>query len=209
MDMTVVLSPWQRQARLLRASRGIDSMRIYTRGGDDGTTQLLGPGRVAKDDVRVTAYGAVDEANAVLGIVLTLALDDRLRAEVTEVQADLFTVGSELATPPGQQSPALPRVPADWATRLEGWIDRHEATLAALQNFIIPGGTPAAAHLHLARCVCRRAEREVVRLNAAQPVAEPLLAYLNRLSDYLFVAARVANARAGVPDVPWRPARPA
>lgn len=181
-------------------------MRIYTRAGDDGTTQLLGPGRVPKDDARVAAFGAVDELNAALAVVLVQPLADNLRAELDQVQADLFTVGAELATPPGRESAALPRVPADWAARLEGWIDAHEATLAPLRTFILPGGTPAAASLHLARAVCRRAEREVVRLGHDEPVSAALLGYLNRLSDYLFVLARVANARAGVADVPWRPA---
>jgi cob(I)alamin adenosyltransferase len=181
-------------------------MRIYTRGGDDGTTQVLGPGRLSKDDDRVAAYGAIDELNAVLGTVLALPLASDLSDELGQVQVELFTVGSELATLPGQATAALPRVPADWSTRLEGWIDAHESTLTPLQNFILPGGTPAAAQMHLARCVCRRAEREVVRLARTAPVAPALLAYLNRLSDYLFVVARVANARAGIADVPWRPA---
>ena len=180
-------------------------MRIYTRHGDDGTTQLLGPGRVPKSNVRVAAYGAVDETNAVLGIVLTLLLDADLVEELTQVQADLFTVGSELATPADQVSTALPKVPSEWVRRIEAWIDAYESALTPLQNFIIPGGTPAAAYLHLARCVCRRAERDVVRLRQSQPVSDALLTYLNRLSDYLFVVARVANARAGFADVPWRP----
>lgn len=180
-------------------------MRIYTRAGDDGTTQLLGPGRVLKDDARVAAYGAVDELNAALGVALTHPLDDDLRTELVRVQADLFTVGAELATPPGQASAALPAVPEEWTGRLEHWIDRHEAGLPPLRSFILPGGTPPAAALHLARGICRRAEREVVRLRRAEPVGAPLLRYLNRLSDYLFVLARVANARAGVADVLWRP----
>jgi cob(I)alamin adenosyltransferase len=180
-------------------------MRIYTRAGDDGTTQLLGPGRVPKDDARVAAYGAVDELNAALGVALTHPLDADLRAELAAIQGDLFTVGAELATPPGRESAALPRVPDDWAGRLEGWIDRREAELPPLRTFILPGGTPAAAALHLARAICRRAEREVVRLDRAEPVGGALLRYLNRLSDYLFVLARVVNARAGVADSPWRP----
>jgi cob(I)alamin adenosyltransferase len=182
-------------------------MRIYTRGGDDGTTQLLGPGRTPKDAARVAAYGAVDELNAALGVALTHPLDDDLRRELLQTQADLFTVGAELATPPGRESAALPSVPAAWAGRLEGWIDRHEATLTPLRSFILPGGTPAAAALHLARGVCRRAEREVVHLGHAEPVSAALLSYLNRLSDYLFVLARVANARAGLPDTPGQPER--
>jgi cob(I)alamin adenosyltransferase len=182
-------------------------VRIYTRIGDNGTTQLLGPGRVPKDHARVVAYGGIDELNAALGMALTTALDEDVRAELGQVQADLFTVGAELATPPGHESAALPQVPADWATRLEAWIDRHESGLAPLRNFILPGGTAAAAALHLARCVCRRAERDVVALSHSEPVSEAVLGYLNRLSDYLFTVARVANARAGIADVPWQPER--
>lgn len=184
-------------------SRREAGVRIYTRAGDDGTTQLLGPGRVPKDDARVAAYGGVDELNAALGVLLAEPLDEAVRAELAQVQADLFTVGAELATPPGRESPALPRVPVAWASRLEGWIDRHEAALPPLHSFILPGGTRVAALAHLARCTCRRAERDVVRLSHREPVAAPLLVYLNRLSDYLFVLARALNARAGRPDVPW------
>jgi cob(I)alamin adenosyltransferase len=179
-------------------------MKIYTRGGDTGTTQLLGPGRVPKDHARVEAYGAVDEVNAALGVALTHPLPTGLDAHLRAIQDDLFTVGAELATPPGGGSPGLPRVPPGWVERLEEWIDGHEATLPPLRSFILPGGAPAAAALHVARCVCRRAERAVVRLDHEEPVGAVLLAYINRLSDYLFVAARLANARAGVADVPWR-----
>jgi cob(I)alamin adenosyltransferase len=166
----------------------------------------LGPGRVGKDAPRVTACGEVDELNAALGVALSHGLADDLGVELAHIQADLFTLGAELATPPGQESPALPRVPAGWTQRLEGWIDRHETGLAPLRAFILPGGTAGAAALHLARAVCRRAERAVVILSRAEPVSPAVLTYLNRLSDYLFVLARVVNARAGLADVPWRPA---
>lgn len=179
-------------------------MRIYTRAGDDGTTQLLGPRRVSKDDQRVAAYGTVDELNATLGLALAQALDDDLRDELRQLQDDLFTVGSELSTVPGHESPALPRVPVAWITRLEAWIDRHETSLPPLRAFILPGGTHGAATLHLARAVCRRAERETVHLARHEPVSQEILGYLNRLSDYLFVLSRIANHRAGVTDVPWQ-----
>lgn len=178
-------------------------MRIYTRTGDDGTTQLLGPGRVAKNHVRVNAFGTVDELNAALGVVLSQRLPVSLEAELTRIQHDLFTVGAELATLSEQSGNTLPRVPADWSARLESWIDRHEASLPPLSNFILPGGSAEAALLHLARCVCRRAEREVVHLSQHERVSPLLLTYLNRLADYLFVIARVANAAAGRADVPW------
>jgi cob(I)alamin adenosyltransferase len=160
---------------------------------------------VPKDHARVAAYGAVDELNAALGVALAHPLDADARAELDHIQGDLFTVGAELATPPGRESASLPRVPEAWAGRLETWIDRHEESLPPLRTFILPGGTPAAAALHLARAVCRRAEREVVHLGHAEPVGGPLLRYLNRLSDYLFVLARAVNTRAGVADTPWRP----
>jgi cob(I)alamin adenosyltransferase len=179
-------------------------MRIYTRGGDDGTTQLLGAGRRPKDDQRVTAYGSVDELNAALGLALGQPLPGRLAEQLAVIQHDLFTLGAELATLPGQQSASLPRLPAGWIDRLERWIDVHEAGLPPLRNFILPGGSPAAAALHLARCICRRAEREVVALSRREPVGPLPLGYLNRLSDFLFVASRVANAGAGQADVPWQ-----
>lgn len=178
-------------------------MRIYTRGGDDGTTQLLGPGRVPKDALRVAAYGTVDELNAALGLALAQTMPPEIEAELTRIQHDLFTLGAELATPPDSESTSLPRVPAGWATRLEGWIDAHEASLPPLRVFILPGGSGGAAALHLARCICRRAEREVVHLSHTEPVGAPALQYLNRLSDYLFVIARAVNQRVGVPDRPW------
>ena len=177
-------------------------MRIYTRAGDDGATQLLGPGRVPKDHARVAAYGAVDELNAALGVALAHPLDADARAELAHIQGDLFTVGAELATPPGRESASLPRVPEAWAGRLETWIDRHEESLPPLRTFILPGGSRAGALLHLSRTVCRRAERSIVALGTDHVDAH-LLAYVNRLSDLLFVLARAVNHRAGQPEVEW------
>lgn len=178
--------------------------RIYTRTGDAGLTGLGDGSRVAKTDARVIAYGTVDEANAVLGLC-RLHADDTLDAGLARVQNDLFDVGADLCTPE-QANPSVPplRVVAAQVTWLENEIDRWNARLPNLRSFILPGGTPLAAHLHLARTVARRAEREVALAMAAAEVNPLVLQYLNRLSDYLFVAAREANREADG-DVLWQP----
>lgn len=179
-------------------------MKIYTKGGDTGSTGLFGGARVSKHDPRVDAYGEVDELNALLGLVRTQTLPREVEAVLVEVQSALFTLGSELATPePEKARMALPRTQAAWIEALERAIDAIDAEVPPLRSFILPGGTAAAAHLHLSRTVCRRAERAVVGLAAQEPVAPNVITYLNRLSDYLFMAARLANHRAGVADVPW------
>jgi cob(I)alamin adenosyltransferase len=183
-------------------------MRIYTRTGDAGDTGLYGGQRVRKDNCRVEAYGTVDEANAVLGIVATqLENDTELREVIYTLQRELFTVGADLATPleRDSQKATVPRIEGSHIETLEGWIDRLEESLEPLRNFILPGGTPAAASLHLARTVVRRAERAVVTLLDEDPeqTNPDTLRYLNRVADLLFVLARSANQRAGVPDVPW------
>ena len=180
-------------------------MKIYTRAGDDGSTGLLGAGRVPKDDPRIDAYGTVDELNAVLGLArATGGLDADGDSLVARLQDDLFAVGAALADPDpaGKFHNA---VTAEHASRLEAEIDRLESELPPLTRFILPGGSPAAAQLHLARTICRRAERLVVRLGHLPDGAVPpgLVAYLNRLSDFLFVLARVVNHRSGVGDTPW------
>ncbi|HVK03939.1 MAG TPA: cob(I)yrinic acid a,c-diamide adenosyltransferase [Armatimonadaceae bacterium] len=184
-------------------------MKIYTRTGDTGDTGLYGGDRVRKDDVRVEAYGTVDEAGAALGVAATHLQDNELSAVVTRIQDELFVVGADLATPTGREERAgksiVPRVSEAQAAALEVLIDRYEAELTPLRQFILPGGTPAAAHLHLARTVLRRAERRCVSLLDVRPdEANPyVVRYLNRAADLLFVLARVANRRAGVEDVPW------
>ena len=181
-------------------------MRIYTKTGDAGETGLFGGGRVLKSDPRVSAYGAVDELNAAVGFALALDPQDLARPVLEQVQRDLFTLGAELATPDrAKLRSALPGDPigdADTA-KLERAIDAAEAELAPLKYFILPGGTPKAAALHLARTVCRRAERAVVALSRETTVSAALLRYLNRLSDFLFVLARAANAHDGRPDERW------
>jgi len=177
--------------------------RIYTRTGDDGTTGLADGGRRPKDDDRIAAYGTVDEANSVIGLA-RLHADGPLDLMLARIQNDLFDVGADLATPGddfGPDSKSLRATPAQVA-RLEAEIDAMNADLAPLTSFILPGGTPAAAYLHLARTVVRRAERRAVTAARAEPVNGYAIQYLNRLSDYLFVAARAANPRG---DVLWVP----
>ena len=180
-------------------------MKIYTKTGDDGTTGLFGGGRVPKSSGRVEAYGTVDELNATLGIARTTKLDTRTDEVLASIQVDLFTLGAELATVPGKEDKLKMRLldGAD-AERLEKAIDDAEVGLPPLTNFVLPGGSPGAATLHLARTVCRRAERLVLGLPDA-PARSELVVYLNRLSDLLFVLARKANKEAGVGDVLWAP----
>ncbi|WP_435011115.1 cob(I)yrinic acid a,c-diamide adenosyltransferase [Tundrisphaera lichenicola] len=180
-------------------------MKIYTKTGDDGTTGLLGAGRVGKDDPRIESYGTVDELNAVLGLARSaVGLDSDADALVARLQDELFAVGAALADPDpsGRFHNA---VGEGLSARLEAEIDRLEAELPPLTQFILPGGSIAASQLHLARTICRRAERQVVRLGHQPGVDVPpnLVKYLNRLSDFLFVLARVVNHRAGVNDIPW------
>jgi cob(I)alamin adenosyltransferase len=188
------------------------TMRIYTRTGDGGETGLFGGQRVRKDHVRVEAYGDVDELNSLLGVCcaqLEGAGEAEMVARLRRIQADLFTVGANLATPApqdgGRESDHIPRLPDGTIEEFERWIDEGDDEMEPLKNFILPGGTPGAASLHLARTVCRRAERRAVTLSHEAHVAPELVRYLNRLSDLLFTWARLANARAGGGDVPWVP----
>jgi len=178
-------------------------VKIYTRTGDAGETGLFAGGRVPKDGIRVEAYGAVDELNAALGLARTAIRDAELDAALARIQHDLFALGADLATPLDAATNWVVRVDDTMTARLEAEIDRFEDELPPLTHFVLPGGTPAAAHLHLARTVCRRAERRVVHLAHAEPLNTAVLRYLNRLSDWLFVAARLANHRAGRADEPW------
>jgi len=184
---------------------GVPAVRIYTKTGDDGTTGLLGSGRVPKDDPRVEAYGTIDELNAVLGLARAQGLDPAADLLVAQLQNDLFVVGSALAdvSPQGRFRNA---VTSRHVEQLETAIDSMETELAPLVQFILPGGAPAAAQVHLARTVCRRAERLIVRLSHRpdQDVPSALIVYLNRLSDLLFVLARAVNHRAGISDTLWK-----
>lgn len=181
-------------------------MKIYTRGGDAGETSLFGAGRVGKGHVRIEAIGAVDELNAAIGWAATQLTGAANRTRLEGLQHDLFVIGAQLATPgtgAGGPGPATPSLPGGRTAELEAWIDEETADLPELKAFVLPGGVPAAAALHLARTVCRRAERAVVRLAESEGVNAAALAYLNRLSDLLFTLARSENHRAGVGDVKW------
>ena len=178
-------------------------MKIYTKTGDTGDTGLFGGGRVGKDDVRVEAYGQVDELNAVIGFARSVGLG-QMEALAESIQTQLFTVGAILATPQGSKAEkTLPPVRPEWVTAMEQAIDAFDLELPALTTFILPSGTQAASALHHARTVCRRAERRVVPLVRNGKVNPDLVVYLNRLSDLLFTMARVANHRAGVKDAAW------
>ncbi|MEI6666765.1 MAG: cob(I)yrinic acid a,c-diamide adenosyltransferase [Acidobacteriota bacterium] len=177
-------------------------MKIYTRTGDAGTTSLVDGTRIAKSDLRVDAFGEVDEASAALGIARASGLAPDLDDMLLQIQRDLFALGSQLADPADRIAGRVEKTALGDhdVARLEGWIDTLESELTPLSRFILPGGERAGAVLHLARTILRRAERRMVALGVVEPA---LLAYANRLSDLLFVMARVANARAGVPEVEW------
>ena len=180
--------------------------KIYTKTGDDGRTALFGGGRVGKDDIRVEAYGEVDELNAVIGAARSVEMMPRIDEVLAPVQRDLFAIGALLATPhPEDHKKQLEkaRIGDKRIAQLEQAIDDGEAELEPLKAFIMPGGTQKAAALHVARTVCRRAERSVVRLMHTEQVPAIVVVYLNRLSDLLFVLARVANRRAGAGEVTW------
>ncbi len=197
-------------------------MAIYTKTGDDGDTALFGGGRVPKNDRRVEAYGAVDELNSFVGLALTSLTDvdadpdadggpdadadPGIRRGLLLIQNDLFALGANLATPERDDSrprPRTPDVPVARVEAMERWIDRATEELPELREFILPGGTGAAAMLHVCRSVCRRAEREVVALGREETLDPGIVRYLNRLSDLFFVWARLENLRAGQADVPW------
>lgn len=189
--------------------------RIYTGGGDSGKTSLVGGKRVDKTDCRVNAYGSIDELNANLGLLLA-QIDDMAHKEqdsahkiqfatLTEqlvwIENRLFCIGCELATPAGGKSPVT--IQPDCNTVIEGYIDAIDLQLPALNSFVLPGGTVAAAQAGVARSVCRRAEREILRLNGSEPVDSAILVFMNRLSDYLFVLSRLLNVVTGTQELFW------
>jgi cob(I)alamin adenosyltransferase len=181
-------------------------MKIYTKTGDEGQTGLFGGGRVPKDHPRVSAYGDVDELNAALGVARAAAPGDRFDPLLEQVQRDLFAIGGYLATPdPAKVAAALAKaeLPASRVTDFERAMDSADEELPPLKAFVLPAGTPQAAALHLARTVCRRAERSVVHLAHDAEVPPLFIVYLNRLSDLLFTLARLANHRSGVADDRW------
>ena len=182
-------------------------MKIYTRRGDTGDTGLFGGGRTSKDDIRVEAYGTVDELNAAIGNASVHVTHAETRERLELLQSDLFAIGAHLATPPpaaGRTAPALPALPHERIGEMEAWIDQAMESAPPLRNFILPAGGPGSSGLHLARAVCRRAERRVVTLAAVEGVDPVIVRHLNRLSDYLFAAARLENLHAGHHDLEWK-----
>jgi cob(I)alamin adenosyltransferase len=177
-------------------------MKIYTKKGDTGETSLLGGARVKKYDLRIEAYGTVDELNSYLGLLGEYGNEDQKQLN-RRIQSNLFTMGSHLALEEGKTKIRLPQISASDITELEQAIDNMEAELQPLKNFILPGGHPSVAHAHVARCICRRAERRCVEL-AERSTQDPVMVqYLNRLSDYLFVLARRFSAQYGSEEIAW------
>lgn len=178
-------------------------MKIYTKTGDDGTTGLQGGKRVSKSNLRIIAYGTVDEINVTIGIILSNKIDDDISMILTKIQNDLFVVGSDLSNP--DLSNKKNRVTQEMVVNLEKNIDGLEKELLPITNFILPGGDRLASLLHLARAITRRAETNVIALDKNEQINAECKQYLNRLSDLLFVIARTINKRAGIKDVIWKP----
>jgi cob(I)alamin adenosyltransferase len=178
-------------------------MKIYTKTGDKGETALFGGERVPKDALRIEAYGSVDELNSVLGVIGSLKPHSAIAKTVAQLQNQLFEVGADLATPIAHKSTAIPRITRTHVSGLEKLIDRYESHLPPLKTFILPGGSLIASHFHLARTVCRRAERSIVRLSRNEDIGDTVIIYLNRLSDLLFVMARYANLVEDHAEIKW------
>lgn len=180
-------------------------MKVYTKKGDTGQTSLIGGTRVPKSSLRIESYGTVDELNSYLGLIRDSYDSKELYEQIVEVQDRLFTMGSHLASDPEKSKMKIPGFDEKDIELLEQWIDKMEESLPPMKSFILPGGHLAVSHMHVARCICRRAERLVVDLNQHQPVNPHLLTYLNRLSDYLFVLSRKASQDLGAVETPWVP----
>lgn len=178
------------------------AFKIYTKTGDKGETGLVGGSRVPKYHQRIEAYGTIDELNAVLGLVVAHAKDSELNTLLQRIQSYLFTIGSHLAADEKNKM-ALPNLSKEETNLLENWIDKADEILPPLKNFILPGGEIAASYAHLARTVCRRAERRIVELSTQYEVDDEIIVYVNRLSDFLFIVARKLNHDAGTEDVKW------
>lgn len=180
------------------------AMKIYTKTGDNGETSLFGGKRVWKDDLRIASYGTVDELNAVIGAVIAEINNVELNSVLVSLQNELFVIGADLATPLENTNSLIPRIGQNNIERLERIIDNHDSQLPPLKNFILPGGSKGASLLHLARTVCRRAEREVVALSKCEKINSSVEIYLNRLSDLLFVLARYQNFSSNIADIDWQ-----
>lgn len=180
-------------------------MKIYTKTGDKGTTALFGGKRVSKADLRIDTYGTVDELNAYIGLVRDQAVNTNRKNILTEIQDRLFTIGSILATEPGNIKVKVPALSESDVIYLENEIDAMEEKLPPMKSFVLPGGHPSVSFCHVARTVCRRAERLVIALDAHEKADELIIKYLNRLSDYLFVLSRKMSAELNAEETPWKP----
>lgn len=180
-------------------------MKIYTKTGDKGTTGLFGGARVPKHHIRIESYGTVDELNSYVGLVRHRDIDPRQKEVLGEVQDRLFTIGSILASDPSKKNLSVPDLQGSDVELLEREIDAMNTSLPEMRHFVLPGGNDTVAFCHIARCVCRRAERLTVLLNETDPVEPLVLTYLNRLSDYLFVLSRKSSQDTGADEVPWKP----
>ena len=178
-------------------------MKVYTKKGDQGTTQLIGGTRVPKSSLRIEAYGTVDELNSYIGLIRDQAISEECITQLLEIQDRLFTMGSQLAADPEKSNMKLPDLSDADVENLENWIDKMDEELDPMRSFVLPGGHTTVSYCHIARCVCRRAERICVDLNADQPIAPILLTYLNRLSDYLFVLSRKLSKDLNATEHPW------
>jgi cob(I)alamin adenosyltransferase len=187
-------------------------MKIYTKTGDQGSTALYGGTRVPKYHIRIESYGSVDELNSYLGLVRDSVLDHKIKELLTHIQERLFTLGAILATDPekqklknGKERLNIPKIDEEDIQFLENKIDLMNENLSPMTHFILPGGHPTVSHCHIARCICRRAERLTTLLNEKEPINSPVLKYLNRLSDFLFVLARKLSSDMGVDELKWVP----
>jgi cob(I)alamin adenosyltransferase len=180
-------------------------MKIYTKKGDNGTTQLIGGTRVPKFDARIEAYGTVDELNAYLGLLRDLIEKNPFTSQIIEIQDRLFTIGSLLAEDKAESNMKLPTINEQNVIDLENFIDAMDEELPEMKNFILPGGHPTVSHIHIARCVCRRTERKIDLLNHENPVEPIILHYINRLSDYLFVLSRKISQDLQINETTWKP----
>lgn len=180
-------------------------MKVYTKKGDKGTTQLIGGTRVPKNTLRIEAYGTIDELNSYIGLIRDQAIDIKYVQQLLEIQDRLFTLGALLARDPEKQKMQLPELIESDITNLENWIDEMEEKLEPMTSFVLPGGHTTVSFTHIARCVCRRSERIITELNENSKVSDIVMAYVNRLSDYLFVLSRKLTFDLNATEQPWKP----
>lgn len=182
-------------------------MKIYTKTGDKGETSLFGGERVGKNNIRIKAYGSLDELNSFIGLTLAKVKNEKIKEVLFNLQNKLFIVGSDLATPSTEKNKKLDiqRTPTEFITEVENWIDEFSSNLDDLKNFILPGGSEGAALLHICRTIARRAEREIVELKRSEQITENIIIFTNRISDLFFVLSRYENKHSNIPDTKWVP----